>query len=102
MSARIVFFGTPQFAVPSLERLSVSGIDIAAVVTAPDKPAGRRRILTAPPVKAAAERLGIPVLQPSSLKDDSFYEQFAAFAPDVCIIVAYGRILPARYLAVPA
>ena len=101
MSARIVFFGTPQFAVPSLERLSASGVDIAAVVTAPDKPTGRRRILTAPPVKATAERLGIPVLQPSSLKEDSFFEQFAAFASDVCVIVAYGKILPERYLAVP-
>lgn len=98
---RIVFFGTPLFAVPSLERLITAGYDIAAVITAPDKKTGRKRALTPSPVKQAAAEHGLHILQPHSLKEESVYEEFAAMAPDLCIVVAYGKLIPRRLLDVP-
>lgn len=98
---RIVFFGTPQFAVPALERLIESSHEIAAVITQPDKPAGRGRKLSAPPVKQLAEEHGLPVLQPQSVKSPEFAEQFAALAPDAAVVVAYGKILPSKVLETP-
>ena len=91
---RIVFMGTPEFAVPSLERLAEGGYRPAAVVTGPDKPRGRGQRLSPTPVKAAAERLGLqPLLQPTSVKDPAFARELAALEPDVLVVVAF-RILP--------
>lgn len=98
---KIIFFGTSEFAVPALKKLKESGYEIAAVVTVPDQPVGRKKILAPPPVKRAALELGLPILQPASLKDDPFFEQFTALAADLAIVAAYGKIIPERYLSVP-
>ncbi|MBK8948782.1 MAG: methionyl-tRNA formyltransferase [Flavobacteriales bacterium] len=94
MSApRIVFMGTPPFAVSSLEALHAAGIPIAAVVTAPDRPAGRGRQLRASAVKEAAQRLGLRVLQPERLRDEGFLEELRACGADLFVVVAF-RMLP--------
>ncbi|HMQ74973.1 MAG TPA: methionyl-tRNA formyltransferase [Flavobacteriales bacterium] len=94
MSApRIVFMGTPPFAVSSLEALHNAGIPIAAVVTAPDRPAGRGRQVRASAVKEAAIRLGLPVLQPERLRDEGFLEALRACGADLFVVVAF-RMLP--------
>ncbi len=98
---RLVFFGTPQFAVPALQRLHTDGWPIAAVVTAPDKLLGRKQILTPSPVKKAATELGSFVYTPPTLKDDAFFATFENLKPDLCIIAAYGKLIPQRYLTVP-
>ncbi len=98
---RIVFMGTPEFSVPTLRSLHESDHELLAVVTNPDRPKGRGRVLTASPVKEAAIALGYPVLQPVSVKEASFVEALDAYAPDVLVVIAYGRILPAPVLAVP-
>jgi len=91
---RVVFMGTPEFAVPSLERLATHGYTPIAVVTGPDRPRGRGQKLTPTPVKEAALRLNIaPILQPESVKDPAFAEAVAALAPDVIVVVAF-KILP--------
>jgi methionyl-tRNA formyltransferase len=91
---RIVFMGTPDFAVPSLERLVQSGYAPVAVVTGPDRPRGRGQKLTPTPVKETAQRLGLePILQPESMKDPEFAQAVAALRPDVIVVVAF-RILP--------
>lgn len=97
----IIFMGTPTFAVPSLKRLVEAGHRVLMAVTQPDKPQGRKRVLTAPPVKDLALTLGIPVFQPNSLKTDEAYEQLAALNPDLIVVVAYGKILPKRILELP-
>lgn len=98
---RIIFFGTPDLAVPVFERLFVTGYVPVAVVTAPDQPVGRKKTLTPPPVKQAADARNVPVLQPSTLNDASFLEQFKLLEPDVCIVVAYGKLIPKIYLDIP-
>ena len=99
---RVVFFGTPEFAVPSLEALLGEGFDVAAVVTQPDKPQGRSRSrLVPPPVKAAAEAEGIPVLQPARPTEPAFVGRLRELAPDVGVVVAYGHILKPDVLAIP-
>ena len=90
---RIVFMGTPEFAVPSLDALVEAGLAPVAVVTVPDKPAGRGRRLRESAVKQAAVRHGIPVLQPESLRDETFRQRLADLEPDVLAVVAF-RILP--------
>jgi len=90
---RIVFMGTPQFAVPSLDALVMAGCDIVAVVTAPDKPAGRGQKLNESAVKQYAVANGIPVLQPLKLKDPLFIEELKAFEADLQVVVAF-RMLP--------
>lgn len=97
---RIVFFGTPDMAVPSLEAVSEKH-DVAAVVCQPDKPAGRKNKLHPPAVKVCAERLGIPVHQPSKLNDGAFEAWLQEQKPEVCVLVAYGRILKVPILEVP-
>jgi methionyl-tRNA formyltransferase len=92
--------GTPEFSVPCLQRIAAGRHTIAAVVTKPDTPAGRGRILTAPPIKEAASHLGIPVLQPVSLRDDAAIAQIRALNPDIVVVVAF-RILPPEILAIP-
>jgi methionyl-tRNA formyltransferase len=93
--------GTPQFAVYPLEALVAAGHEIVAVVTQPDRPAGRDRQLTPPPVKLAAERLGLPVLQPATLRDPAVVEQLVALRPDAGLVAAYGEILRKAVLAIP-
>jgi methionyl-tRNA formyltransferase len=99
---RIVFFGTPEFAVPSLERLLHERHTIAAVVTQPDKPHGRSRSrLVEPPVKLAAQRAGIPVLQPERPVGDVFLASLRRLDPDMGVVVAYGHILRRELLTLP-
>jgi methionyl-tRNA formyltransferase len=98
---RIVFMGTPEFAVPSL-RVLAERYDVVGVVTNPDKPAGRGRRLVSPPVKEQAERLGIPCLQPKRLRDNpEVLEALRAWQPDVIVVAAYGKILPKQVLELP-
>ena len=96
---RVAFLGTPDFAVPSLERLVQTGHDVALVVTQPDRPAGRGQGLVAPPVKRAAEQLGLKVFQPQRLADE--LDAFRAAEAEVAIVAAYGEVLTALTLAVP-
>ena len=98
---RIIFMGTPDFAVPSLERLVRDGHEVVLAVTQPDKPKGRGNQLTPPPVKARALALNIPVFQPVSMKTEETYETLAACRPDLIVVVAYGKILPQRVLDLP-
>lgn len=93
MNLRIVYMGTPEFAVPSLKLLVENGWNVVAVVTAPDKPQGRGRKLMGSPVKTAAEELGIPVLQPTNLKSPAFVEELRSYKADVQVVVAF-RMLP--------
>jgi methionyl-tRNA formyltransferase len=97
-----VFFGTPEWAVPSLEALIGAGIDVAAVVTNPDRPAGRGLDVTASPVKVAAQRAGLDVQQPESARAPEVAKWLQSIAADVAVVVAYGKILPQLLLdAVP-
>src|SRR5437764_12801805 len=98
---RVVFFGTPQFAVPSLEAVARAH-EIALVVAQPDKPAGRGMKLRSPAVAMRARELGLPVAQPAKIRDAAFLESIAALRPDAGIVIAYGKILPAALLAIPA
>jgi methionyl-tRNA formyltransferase len=98
---RIIYAGTPDFAIPALQRLLSHGFRPIAVLTQPDRPAGRGRRLQASPVKQAAEAANIPVLQPASLAGPEAAEQIAALQPDLLIVVAYGLILPSTILNVP-
>lgn len=98
---RVIFMGTPEFAVPSLKRLLQDGHEVALVVTQPDKPVGRKHLLTPPPVKACALTENLPVFQPEKLKTDEVYERLSAMRPDVMVVVAYGRILSQRLLDLP-
>ncbi len=98
----IVYMGTPDFAVTPLRALHASGHTVLAVVTQPDRPKGRGRKLTAPPVKTAAEQYGIPVLQPETVRTDTFHRHLAELAPDFFVVVAFGQILPQSLLDIPA
>ncbi len=98
---KIVFMGTPAFAVPSLRGLIDQGYQITAVVTQPDRPKGRKRILSPPPVKVEAEAYGIPVLQPEKLRDPAAIAELAQYAPDLIVTAAYGQILPKAVLEMP-
>lgn len=91
---KIVFMGTPDFAVPCLEKLIEAGHDVAAVFTQPDKPVGRKQILTPPEVKSCALKHNIPVYQPEKIKGSNALEIINDIAPDVIVVVAYGKILP--------
>lgn len=98
---RIVFMGTPGFAVPPLQALLRGGHEVAAVFTQPDKPQGRKMVVTPPPVKVLAGMEGIPVYQPATLKDGAALRRIEQIAPDVIAVAAYGRILPKSILGVP-
>jgi len=93
--------GTPDFAVPSL-RLLAASVDVVAVVTQPDRPSGRGRKLTPPPVKVQAEGLSLPVHQPERARAKDFVAALAELAPDAIAVVAYGQILPTSILSIPA
>ncbi|NMO94653.1 methionyl-tRNA formyltransferase [Paenibacillus lemnae] len=94
----IVFMGTPAFAVPSLEMLIQEGYTVSAVVTQPDRPQGRKKVLTPTPVKEAALRHGIPVLQPQRLRNPEAAAELAQYKPDMIVTAAYGQILPKAVL----
>jgi methionyl-tRNA formyltransferase len=98
---KIVFFGTPDFAVPVLETIYNSNHQIILVVTQPDKPAGRKQILTPPPVKQIALKYNIPVLQPEKLKDNDFLIKYKQYNPDLNLIVSFGQILPDEVIYFP-
>lgn len=101
MSMKILFMGTPDFALFSLRALVEAGEDIIGVVTQPDKPKGRGYTLTPPPVKVYATEKGIPVYQPNTLRGEEFATLLSELAPDLIIVVAYGKILPANVLDFP-
>jgi len=98
---KILFMGTPQFAVPSLGALLERGYEVAAVVTQPDRPKGRKRELTPSPVKVFATERGLPVLQPEKLRSPEGVAAVSEIAPDVIVTAAYGQILPKSVLALP-
>jgi methionyl-tRNA formyltransferase len=98
---RIVFMGTPDFAVPSLQALLDGPDRVVAVVCQPDRGRGRGKILSPPPVKVLAEQYAIPVLQPLSVRKEPFFEQLRELAPDLLVVAAYGRILPGSLLSLP-
>jgi methionyl-tRNA formyltransferase len=97
---RIVFLGTPEFAVPTLDALAEEH-EIALVVAQPDKPAGRGMRMQAPAVAARGRELGLPVAQPAKVRDEAFLAEVERLRPDIGIVVAYGKILPARLLNIP-
>lgn len=98
---RIVFMGTPEFAVPSLEALLRSDDHVVGVVSQPDRPKGRGQQLVAPPVKLVAERAGIPVLQPLKIRTPEFLQALSDWKPDLIAVAAYGRILHTPILRLP-
>jgi methionyl-tRNA formyltransferase len=99
---KLVFCGTPAFAVPTLEALVAAGHEVALVVSQPDRPVGRSQQLTAPPVKQVALAARIPVTQPEKIRNNAeFRAQLEAIAPDAIVVVAYGRIIPPWMLALP-
>jgi len=100
-SLRIIFAGTPDFAVPSLESLINSPHQIVAVYSQPDRPAGRGRKLTSSPVKQRAEQAGLTIEQPESLKDEAAQQRLADYEADIMVVVAYGQLLPPAVLATP-
>jgi methionyl-tRNA formyltransferase len=99
---KLVFCGTPSFAVPTLEALLAAGHEVALVVSQPDRPVGRSQQLTAPPVKQAALAAGLPITQPEKIRNNAeFRAQLEAIAPDAIVVVAYGRIIPPWMLELP-
>ncbi len=98
---KIVYMGTPDYAVPTLESLINDGHSIEAVFCQPDKPVGRKKIMTPPAVKVFALSKGLTVYQPETLKSDEVYELLKEISPDAIVVVAYGKILPERILKLP-
>lgn len=98
---RVVFMGTPDFSVPILRSLVDHSYEVAAVITQPDKPAGRKRKLTPPPVKMEAQRLGLSVLQPKKVREEDALQTISDLDPDVIITAAYGQLLPQKLLDIP-
>ncbi len=101
MGYRIIFMGTPDFALPTFKALLASKHEIVCAVTQPDRPKGRGKKLAPPPVKIAANAADIPVLQPLQIKTEDFHTTLAAFAADLFVVVAYGRILPLSMINLP-
>ena len=100
MNKKVVFMGSPEFAVPSLEGLA-SRMHVVGVVTQPDRPAGRGNKLTPPPIKLAAEALGLPLIQPRRVRDPEAMDQLSMWAPDVIVVAAFGQILRQKLLELP-
>ncbi|MGZ4112006.1 MAG: methionyl-tRNA formyltransferase, partial [Tumebacillaceae bacterium] len=98
---RILFMGTPDFAVPSLELLLENGFEVVAVVTQPDRPKGRKGLLTPSPVKETALRYNIPVLQPEKVRAEEALAEIESYQPELLITAAYGQLLPKRLLEMP-
>jgi methionyl-tRNA formyltransferase len=101
IAMRLVYMGTPQFAVPPLRALAETGHEIVGVVTRIDKPAGRGKMLASPPIKLAAQAMGLTVFQPRRVRETGFVEQLRLLVPDIIIVAAYGQILPKDILALP-
>jgi methionyl-tRNA formyltransferase len=99
---RVVFAGTPEVALPSLDAIAHSPHELVGVITRPDAPAGRGRKLTPSPVGQRAEELGVPVLKPDHPRDPEFQDQLTTLSPDCCPVVAYGALLPQSALDIPA
>lgn len=97
---RLVFMGTPDFAVPCLEALAAAGHEIVAVYSQPDKPVGRKQILEPTAVKVCANKMGIPVYQPASLRNETELELMKSHAPEAVVVVAYGKLIPADMLRI--
>ncbi|SPF42662.1 10-formyltetrahydrofolate:L-methionyl-tRNA(fMet) N-formyltransferase [Candidatus Desulfosporosinus infrequens] len=102
MNMRLVFMGTPDFAVPSLRALVSAGHEVVGVFTQPDRPAGRGKNLKSSPVKVAAEELGVPIFQPEKIKTPEGIQLLRVLAPDSIIVVAYGQILSQEILQLPS
>jgi methionyl-tRNA formyltransferase len=100
MNKRIVFMGSPDFAVPILEGLAEK-FEVVGVVTQPDRPSGRGKVLTSPPVKVLADKLGLPVMQPVKLRVPEAFEQLSNWKPDAIVVAAYGQILRQNVLDLP-
>ncbi len=98
---RLIFFGTPEFAVPSLEAVVSAGHQVLAVITQPDRPAGRGRVPTPPPIRTAAMRLGLPVHQPEQIRRPEFVDWLRGLAPEVMVVVGYGKIIPQSIIDIP-
>ncbi|PLR97333.1 methionyl-tRNA formyltransferase [Bacillus sp. T33-2] len=98
---KIVFMGTPDFSVPVLRKLIEDGYDVIAAVTQPDRPVGRKRVMTPPPVKVEAEKQGIPVYQPEKIRQKEELDKILALAPDLIVTAAFGQILPKELLDAP-
>ncbi|HEX9920827.1 MAG TPA: methionyl-tRNA formyltransferase [Candidatus Methylomirabilis sp.] len=98
---KILFMGTPEFALPCLCRLRGEGFEIVGVITQPDRPSGRGKKMMPPPVKRWAEREGLAVLQPDRLKDPALLSSLRSLNPDLAVVVAYGKILPPELLRLP-
>ncbi|MFE0503497.1 methionyl-tRNA formyltransferase [Peribacillus butanolivorans] len=98
---KIIFMGTPDFSVPVLKRILDEGYDVIAVVTQPDRPVGRKKVLTPPPVKVEAEKQGIPVYQPEKIREKEDLEKIIALKPDLVVTAAFGQILPNELLEAP-
>lgn len=101
MPLRVAFFGTPAFAVPTLDALLASSHEVVGVVTQPDRPRGRGQQITDAPVKARAIAAGVPILQPTRLKSPEFLDAFRAWNADLGVVAAYGRLLPQVLLDIP-
>ncbi|RJP77232.1 MAG: methionyl-tRNA formyltransferase [Desulfobacteraceae bacterium] len=97
----IIFFGTPEFAVPALHSLDKSRFKVSLVVTQPDRPKGRGRIMMPPPVKIAAQQLGYEILQPDSIRSDDFHNKIVSCSPDYLVVVAFGQFIPDNLLSLP-
>ncbi len=98
---RIIFMGTPDFSVPALQALINGEDEVVAVITQPDRPKGRGKKLSPPPVKVLAESAGIPVLQPTKIRTQEFADELRSYQPDLIVVAAYGRILPPSILDLP-
>ena len=98
---KIVFMGTPDFAVPALEALVKGGHQVIAAVTQPDKPKGRGKGMAMPPVKEKAMEFAIPVYQPAKVREEGFFRQMRELSPEVIVVAAFGQILPKAILDLP-
>jgi methionyl-tRNA formyltransferase len=98
---KVIFMGTPDFSVKVLQTVINDGFDVIGVVTQPDRPVGRKRVLTPPPVKVEAEKHGIPVYQPEKIRQQEEYEKIISLKPDLIITAAFGQILPKELLDAP-
>ncbi|TDB50523.1 methionyl-tRNA formyltransferase [Bacillus sp. CBEL-1] len=98
---KVVFMGTPDFSVPVLQTLIKDGYEVVAVVTQPDRPKGRKRVMTPPPVKVEAQKHGIPVLQPEKIRLEEAYSEVLAYNPELIVTAAFGQILPTPILEAP-
>ncbi|MFL6562549.1 MAG: methionyl-tRNA formyltransferase, partial [Bacillus sp. (in: firmicutes)] len=98
---KIVFMGTPEFSVPVLQQIINDGYEVIGVVTQPDRPVGRKKILTPPPVKVEALKHGIPVFQPEKIRQEDELEKILSLKPDLIVTAAFGQILPNKLLEAP-